>query len=74
MSDIRLCDYDGCAEIAPYQCECCGQCFCSDHGTVGGDREGREGEVAQYHPNQCWQCGGYNADESESIVRASELL
>ena len=64
MSDIRLCDYDGCAEIAPYQCECCKESrnFCSDHGTVGGDREGDESRLTEAYPSQCWSCGGFNAD------------
>ena len=55
-------DLSLCGETAPYQCDNCDQWFCSDHGTVGGDREGREGEVAQAYPSQCWQCGGFNAD------------
>ncbi len=45
------------------QCECCDNYFCSDHGTVAGDREGREGEVAQAYPSVCWKCGGFNVDE-----------
>jgi len=51
------------SEVHKYQCDICNTPFCSDHGTAGGDREGREGEVAQAYPSQCWKCGGFNADE-----------
>lgn len=48
MTDAKLCAYPGCAEMARYGCDCCKDStpFCDDHGTPGGDREGREGEVA----------------------------
>ncbi len=57
-----------CGEEATHQCECCKESrwFCSDHGTVGGDSPARGGESQvcgdEYHPNQCWKCGGFNAD------------
>ncbi len=62
---MNLCEFsEGCTGVPTYQCECCKESrnFCSDHGTVGGDREGDESRLAEYHPNQCWKCGGFNAD------------
>jgi hypothetical protein len=46
-----------------HQCECCETWFCEDHGTLGGDREGYEGEPGAAAPSRCWKCGGFNADE-----------
>ncbi len=53
-----------CERPAEHQCECCkeSRCFCSDHGSVGGDVV-QEGYADTYRPNACWKCGGFNADE-----------
>jgi hypothetical protein len=59
----ELCAYPDCGEPAICQCDNCDVRFCADHGTRGGDREGREGEITQAVPSACWRCGGFNADE-----------
>ncbi len=58
------CEYEDCTEVAQYQCECChgSTWFCSDHGSVGGDREGDENSLTVAVPSACWKCGGFNAD------------
>lgn len=60
------CSYPGCQDEASHQCEC-GNTFCSDHGTVGGDHEGgTNADGSPYGcyavPNACWLCGGFDAD------------
>jgi hypothetical protein len=60
---VHLCQHPDCAEPAEANCEC-GQWFCSDHGSVGGDRYVEDfGEVAV--PNQCWKCGGFDMDGAQ---------
>jgi hypothetical protein len=57
------CSYLGCRNLSEAQCECCSDSyhFCSDHGTMGGNRQVEDvGDVA--YPSQCWRCGGFNAD------------
>lgn len=55
------CERPGCAEPAPYRCDNCGDGFCSDHGSKGGDRQVQDvGAVA--YPSQCWACGGFDVD------------
>ncbi len=61
---MRICSFPECGVLAAHSCECCKESrwFCSDHGDVGGDREGDESRLAEYYPNQCFACGGFNAD------------
>lgn len=61
----RTCNYlypgtGFCEGEAKGHCDSCNATFCSDHGSVGGDRETEGGLVAV--PSQCWVCGGFNAD------------
>ncbi len=55
------CDYNGCPCAAIAACEHCGNAFCSDHGSCGGDHQ-IENVGAVAYPAQCWKCGGFNAD------------
>ncbi len=55
------CSKPECEEISSHVCELCDNAFCSDHGSVGGDRQVEDvGWVA--YPSACWKCGGFNAD------------
>lgn len=56
---MNICSYGLCEREPAGICEC-GLPFCSDHGSVGGDRDTEGGPVAV--PSQCWKCGGFNAD------------
>jgi len=56
------CGYDECPCTAVGRCEKCDAAFCSDHGSLGGDRQVSEvGPVAV--PSACWRHGGFNVDE-----------
>ncbi len=56
-----VCEHVKCEESATHSCELCNRYFCTDHGTVGGDRQIQDvGAVA--YPSACWMCGGFNAD------------
>jgi hypothetical protein len=62
FDSVRGCEYPGCDQLSVGYCDLDDNYFCSDHGTVGGDRQVQDvGAVA--YPSQCWNCGGFNADE-----------
>lgn len=59
----ECCRYMTCLGDAISICEHCDTPFCSDHGSVGGDRDGDDTHPPHAVPSQCWKCGGFNADE-----------
>jgi len=60
---MNPCSYVGCDMPTISRCDGCNRVFCEDHGTPGGDREVQDvGAVA--YPSACWNCGGFNADQS----------
>lgn len=59
-----LCAHRDCGRQAESHCDTCidDTPFCSDHGSVGGDREGDETSLCVAVPARCWKCGGFNVD------------
>jgi hypothetical protein len=56
------CAYYTCSSFAVASCDHCDRGFCSDHGSIGGDRQVEDvGAVA--YPSECAKCGGFNVDE-----------
>jgi hypothetical protein len=47
-----VCAFDGCHELAVFNCEVCDSTrFCEDHGNAGDDDNWQR-------PACCWKCGG----------------
>ena len=64
----QICKHVACERTGKYQCENCDTWFCSDHGTVGGDREGGTNPSGSPYgayavPSVCWKCDGQSVDE-----------
>ncbi len=59
---IEKCSNWLCPHAAECECDNCGNAFCGDHGTPGGDVQVQDvGAVAR--PSRCWECGGFDVDD-----------